>query len=636
MFMPSRIPFAGVSSLLLLAAFQPCAFAQHPSPPSGPGRGTSDGSMPAEQQSFTLLVSVREPSGAPVDMGAIVKLDSYAGVVHVTTSTRDAGTAVFQGIRPGDYNVEVRAAGYQTTTEMVEVLGGGSSYTVYIYIQPESAARTPNLPGNPTLMTPRLQAEIDKAADGMRRQQYDAARSHLEKAAKLAPGNPDIQYLLGLLEYKQDHFDAARAKFQAAISLNPAHEKSYVVLGELQLRTGHAADAAQTLEKAYQLNGADWRMHFLLAEAYAVQKQYDKAERHAARAVELGKNNGAPAQLLLGRVLAAQSKTQDASRAFQAVLRDFPNALSAQEAKAELAALERPVIIHAAPGPSLGPAPAPDSESAAVPKVPPIPVVVRAWAPPDIDAKEYPVAPDVACQQDQIVHRAQLRTAKQLANFERFMATEQIVHQEVDANGNQGAARTRDFTYLVFIGHAKDGSFFLDEERNGGQNLNEFPTHLASTGLVSLGVAVFREDFQNDLVYHCEGLGKWRGQPAWQIRFEQRKEAPSRLRTWRNSHGTFRLPLKGRIWVSANTFDVLHLETDLREPQEAIELKRDHLIVDYGPVHFEHGKTSLWLPWYAELFMELHGKRYHHRHTLSNYALFSVDTAHTISLPGGD
>jgi hypothetical protein len=38
-------------------------------------------------------------------------------------------------------------------------------------------------------------------------------------------------------------------------------------------------------------------------------------------------------------------------------------------------------------------------------------------------------------------------------------------------------------------------------------------------------------------------------------------------------------------------------------------------------------------PWYAELFMELHGKRYHHRHTLTNYALFSVDTTHSFSAP---
>jgi hypothetical protein len=33
--------------------------------------------------------------------------------------------------------------------------------------------------------------------------------------------------------------------------------------------------------------------------------------------------------------------------------------------------------------------------------------------------------------------------------------------------------------------------------------------------------------------------------------------------------------------------------------------------------------------------MQLHGKRYHHRHTLTNYALFSVDTDNKIDAPKG-
>ena len=64
-----------------------------------------------------------------------------------------------------------------------------------------------------------------------------------------------------------------------------------------------------------------------------------------------------------------------------------------------------------------------------------------------------------------------------------------------------------------------------------------------------------------------------------------------------------------------------------------MELSRDHQAIDYGSVQFEHGGTSLWLPWYAELYMELRGKRYHHRHTLTDYKLFSVDTTHAVSAP---
>jgi hypothetical protein len=59
----------------------------------------------------------------------------------------------------------------------------------------------------------------------------------------------------------------------------------------------------------------------------------------------------------------------------------------------------------------------------------------------------------------------------------------------------------------------------------------------------------------------------------------------------------------------------------------------EHLVIDYGAVNFEHGKTSLWLPWHADMYMQLHNKSYHHRHTLTNYALFSVDTDHQISAP---
>jgi tetratricopeptide (TPR) repeat protein len=445
----------------------------------------------------------------------------------------------------------------------------------------------------------------------------------------MAPGNPDVQYLLGMLEYRQQHFDAARAKFVKAISIYPSHTRSLVALGELLLRTGQPALAAQNLEKAYEINGADWRTHLLLAYAYDAQKDYDKAAPHAVRAVELAKNDGAAAKLLLGRIRSAQGKTTDARQVLQSLIRDFPADPAAAQAKLELASMEK----------ELAAASRSKSELAALPSVtaadniPALPVLVRAWAPPDIDAKEYHVAADVSCSEDDLLQRTQLRTSKQLANFEKFIATEHIEHQEVDANGNSGPLRAHDFNYLVFIERPKRGYVFLDEQRDGGENLDSFPTSLASKGLVGLGVYIFDPQYESDLDYTCEGLGQWRGQPAWQIRFVQRAGVPSRIRTWRNSRGLFPVAMKGRVWVSANSYDVLHIETDLREPQKQVELNRDHLVIDYGPVQFEHGKTSLWLPWYAEMFMELHGKRYHHRHTLTNYSLFSVDTTNAIAAP---
>jgi hypothetical protein len=68
-------------------------------------------------------------------------------------------------------------------------------------------------------------------------------------------------------------------------------------------------------------------------------------------------------------------------------------------------------------------------------------------------------------------------------------------------------------------------------------------------------------------------------------------------------------------------------------PPRWLELTRDHLIVHYGPVDFSSGNVELWLPWSADMYVALRGKRYHHRHFLSDYLLFSVDTTQAAGKP---
>ena len=93
------------------------------------------------------------------------------------------------------------------------------------------------------------------------------------------------------------------------------------------------------------------------------------------------------------------------------------------------------------------------------------------------------------------------------------------------------------------------------------------------------------------------------------------------------------MSLKGRAWIAANSFQILHLESDLVEPVLAIRLLRDHLAVDYAPVRFQKQNTELWLPQLAEWYLELGGKKYHRRHSFTNFLLFSVDEKQRITRP---
>jgi hypothetical protein len=332
--------------------------------------------------------------------------------------------------------------------------------------------------------------------------------------------------------------------------------------------------------------------------------------------------------VLRARILAAEGKVDESKLRLEEVVRDFPNDPAGEVARALLEELRKPA--------SQSPETKPDVRSIAGGPLlasPPISESVQPWAPPDIDSHEYALAGDVACPENEVLARAQKRMKKQLENFEKFIATEHIIHADVDGNGIQRSSREKDFSYMVTLNHAQDGSTYLEESRDGGENLSQFPTSLATKGLVSLGVALLDKKYEGDFIFRCDGLTKWRGAPVWQLRFEQKKDIPSRVLIWRNLRGSFPISLRGRIWVGANTYELLHLESDLREQVPALELSRDHLAIDYGPVHFDRAETDLWLPWRADSYMEVHGKRYHHNHTLTNYMLFSVETKNKVSPP---
>ena len=114
-------------------------------------------------------------------------------------------------------------------------------------------------------------------------------------------------------------------------------------------------------------------------------------------------------------------------------------------------------------------------------------------------------------------------------------------------------------------------------------------------------------------------MTKLRGEAVLEIRFQEEDTEALSVRRWKRNGMVYNVPFKGRIWISQTSYDVLRVETDLLAPIAKLQLTRDHLRVDYGPVKFDRGNQTLWLPWDAEMFMELRGRRYHHRHYLSDY-----------------
>jgi hypothetical protein len=222
----------------------------------------------------------------------------------------------------------------------------------------------------------------------------------------------------------------------------------------------------------------------------------------------------------------------------------------------------------------------------------------------------------------------------ELVDFEKFTATEHIEHQDIDRYGWPGPVKTHDFSYVVFVHPFGENSFYLDEVRDGANGQSGFSDVIISTGLNSLGVNVLQPFYRDRFYYACEGLTNLRGQAVWQIHFEEKRGAKGEgVRAWHWGITTYDVAIKGRIWISSASYAVLRIETDLRDPVAGLGLTKDHLLVDYGSVNFSARNVQLWLPSSADMYVELRGKRYHHRHFLSDYLLFDVDATDKISKP---
>jgi tetratricopeptide (TPR) repeat protein len=606
----------------LFGGAQPVA-AQQPPPPSPVVSGadtTKLGTLIRAPQDVTITIAVRDGRGLPIDDLATVRLSSNLRGVHRIQDTKNSADVSFGNLLEGSYEVEVRCEGYRSVQQMIDVNGGSAFFTAYIYLRPMDARTTEAGPPQGVALTPKATSEVDKGLAAMRKRQYESARNHFGKASQMQPSNADVWYLRGTAELSLQQTNAAQRDFEQAVALEPSHEKALLALGQMQLDAGDAKTAIETLNRSFSLNGAGWRTYYLLASAYWKTKQWKEASSAAANSVNLAHNQAATPLLLLGDIQLAAGDSPAAKQTWEKLISTFPKEPRAADAQKRIEQINRGNSMTVA--------------EAAPPALPAIPALVeeRPWAPPDIDNKDYPVSA-VACNLDDVLDRAMVRVKTQLGNLEKFTATEHIEHQEIDKLGMAGPIKTRQFSYIVFVFPYQNDSVFLEESRDGQANTAAFPTSLATVGLTSLGISMLQPVYRPTFNYQCEGLATVRGDAAWQLRFEEKKDSQSGVRRWQRQGTIYNIPIKGRIWLSTTTFDILRVETDLREPVDKLELAKDHLLVDYGPVKFTSGADSLWLPWSAEMYMELHGKRYHHRHFLTEYMLFGVDTSHKIGLP---
>jgi tetratricopeptide (TPR) repeat protein len=624
-----------LNSILLLAAFQAawlfgpsCAEAQRPGPASQPPRATQPD---AATGTVDLLVTIRDERKGELSYSAKVTLRTRNGDPRGVTIS-DKGRARFRSVPLGEYEVLVEAPGHATLRSNVSLARDGESHHLDITVIPAPDAPGANVPPPLSL---REQKELTAGLRSLQAEKLREAKKHFLSAAKTAPNHPDVDYLLGVIGAMTGEMETAKQYFENSAT-RYQHVLSIIALGEILLVEGNLDAAEQRLETALKIDPNSWRADQLLAAVLLNQRSYAPAIQHAEHALQLGKTEAKGARLTLAQALLETGERQRSLQVLNELLSQNPTQEQANQARkllgADSGAADTGIVATQKHSNTPPPTASTSKFShpvkfdyASLPFEPSsLAAQYQRWVPPNVDDAVPPVETGMSCPIQQILSQTGARVVEFAKNVDRFSATETMNHEGLNEFGLAVHSERRSFNYLVSIQEFKPGVYDVQEFRDGLTTPDIFPEHVATVGTVAL-VFVFHPNYANDFEFRCEGRTHQGGQDAWQIHFSQKPDLSPRLRSYRLANLYFRVGLKGRAWISTETFQVLRLESDLIGTVPQIRLHADHEDIQYAPVLVKRKELVLWLPASSEIFLDFNGHRIHRQQQLSDYFFFWID-----------
>lgn len=484
----------------------------------------------------------------------------------------------------------------------------------------------------PSPFEPKAQEALDKAlkllGPKMTTMEANLAKKHLETAYKIAPTSADVNYLFGAYSWQMNDRTQAIAYWRKAIESYPKHYRALLSLGQALVDQNRPDEALPFLERSLQIEPLSWRAYTLSAHVNLRRGSADEAAKQAERAMELGHEEAAVAQRYLAAALAKRGEKDKAVSVLQSYIKKHRDDAEAKQQLEKLRVRDGHNMQDAAEASSQV-----ILQSAAIATITPLSLPMD-WMPPDVDERVPPVESEAACALDTVLQKAGKRVEEFVKNVDRFTATEFLDHESINKWGFANSEETRKFDYVVSIEQYRPGYFSVTEYRGNRYSPDQFPGGIETHGLPTLSL-VFHPNNAGNFAMSCEGLAQWNGRPAWQVHFRQRPDKPNTIRAYRFGENgpSYPVALRGRAWISADSYQIVRMETDLVAKLPEIKLLADHTLVDYGPVRFKNRNVEMWLPQNAEVYFDWRGQRVHRRHSFSDYMLFSVDEKQKISEP---
>lgn len=615
-----------LASACFALALSSAAPAQYVGMTPGPSTPGATGTTFDPSKFGTVMVYLQTEDGRPLPIKAnpIVRIRFAAGgspLDNLPTWTGKAWEFIGIGINEA-YDVMVTTPGYMPSLQPFRMPNAaGASQDVIVFVQPLDQELAFRPPSGQFVLVPRAEKEVQNALRDLQYGRVSSGEKHALKAVRISPDNPYTEYVIGLTYLLTNRAQEAKPYLEKSVSIDSTQAPALTALGTVRYRLGDSAGAAIVLSKAVQIDPTSWNAEWLLASSYLNEKKYQEALDHASKALQLGKKKAGKVQLVLAQAQAGVGQRAEAADTFEKFVNEYPKDPNIPEIRKWIKLLREPVKTVTMQTKML------------VPSEPPVEVPPRPdWAPPDVDAVKPFLVPGAACPLPEILKKAGKNAEDLVTNLQEFSATEDFQEVELKHGENVEKPAEHEFKYLVFIDQTSPEAFTTREFRTQASQQVLLPGRMQDTGVAALALAV-HPVIQPDLDWTCEGLGTWADQSAWVVHFEQKPHAPDVLSWFVGPMHSLALPLKGRMWISEQSYQVLHLDTDLVKPIRDIDLQREHFSINYAPVAFAQHNVQLWLPENVDTYYQFEGHFLHYYHRFTDFKLFWVGSSQKIGAP---
>lgn len=287
-------------------------------------------------------VTIHDSSGEILSVPANVKL--YLNGTPCDQGLTSSGRISFILSDLGKFTVVVEAAGYKPGQDDVKVQEP-DTVQLEISLQRETSSSSAPGAGDNWILAPKAKAALDRGMQALRDDKLVEAEKALDESMKLAPNNPHVLYVQGLLDLKKYEWTKAQSVLEKATQMEPNSPRALAALGMALCNQKKYAEAIPPLEKSLGLDpSTGWETHWSLAESYYRSARFDEALKVSQQA-EAESNGRVPqVDLLVARALTAVGRYEDSANVLRELLKnhsDGPEAVTARRFLERLTADEK-------------------------------------------------------------------------------------------------------------------------------------------------------------------------------------------------------------------------------------------------------------------------------------------------------